>query len=91
MAEVTIYTTPFCGYCHRAKHLLDNKGVPFEEIDVSHIEKRREMCERAPGAMTVPQIFIDGTGIGGCDELHDLEREGRLDAMLGLARAEQTD
>ncbi len=90
MADVTIYTTPYCGYCHRAKHLLDRKGVAFEEIDVSHIEKRREMWARAPGAMTVPQIFIDGNGIGGCDELHDLEREGRLDALLGVAGAGDT-
>jgi glutaredoxin 3 len=90
MADIVIYTTPFCGYCHRAKALLARKGADFTEIDVSAPEKRREMQERAPGAMTVPQIFIDGVGVGGSDELHALDRAGRLDALLGSAQPAPT-
>ncbi|TNE39157.1 MAG: glutaredoxin 3 [Alphaproteobacteria bacterium] len=86
MAQVTIYTGMMCGYCTRAKHLLKSKDVIFEEIDVSfspHL--REEMMERAGGRRTVPQIFIDGAHVGGCDELMDLERRGKLDPLLGLA------
>jgi glutaredoxin 3 len=83
MKTVEIYTTPICGYCMRAKRLLDGKGVPFTEIDVmGNPEKRAEMVRRSGGGRTVPQIFIDGTPIGGCDELHALERTGKLDPML---------
>ncbi|MSO91784.1 MAG: glutaredoxin 3 [Rhodospirillales bacterium] len=83
MANVEIYTSPFCGYCHRAKVLLHEKGVAFTEFDViSTPGKREEMMKRAGGRATVPQIFIDGKGIGGCDELHALDAAGRLDAML---------
>jgi glutaredoxin 3 len=86
MAEVVVYTSPFCGYCHRAKRLLTEKGVQFEEIDVMQNPQRRpEMVERAGGRTSVPQIFIDGKGIGGCDDLYELERAGKLDAMLGRA------
>jgi len=82
--EVVIYTKDWCPYCDRAKDLLARKGVPFTEIDVtSDAEREREMIERSDGRMTVPQIFIDGVGIGGCDEMHELEKEGRLDVMLG--------
>src|SRR5436853_334961 len=85
MANVEIYTQWGCGYCVRAKHLLDGKGVAFAEYDVTMGGPRKEeMRERAPGARTVPQIFIDGVGIGGCDELYALERAGKLDALLGL-------
>lgn len=81
--QVEIYTTPWCPYCLRAKHLLEKKGVDYTEIDVSFDgTKRAEMQERADGRGTVPQIFIGGTGIGGCDELHALERAGELDSML---------
>jgi len=81
--KVEIYTTPICGYCAMAKRLLTAKGVAFAEIDVmAHPEKRAEMTKRSGGGRTVPQIFIDGQSIGGCDELHALERRGRLDAML---------
>jgi glutaredoxin 3 len=83
MKTVEIYTTPICGYCMRAKRLLDQKGVAFTEIDVmGNPEKRAEMVQRSGGGRTVPQIFIDGTPIGGCDELHALERAGKLDPML---------
>jgi len=80
---VEIYTKPWCPYCIRAKMLLKRKGVAFTEIGVSgDEEKRAEMLARADGRHTVPQIFIDGVGIGGSDELHALERAGKLDPML---------
>ena len=83
MAKVEIYTSPFCGYCFRAKRLLDSKGVSFEEFDVMMDQaKREEMVERAGGRSTVPQVFIDGRHIGGCDELHALDRAGKLDPLL---------
>lgn len=83
MAKVEIYTSPFCGFCHRAKQLLSQKGISFQEIDVfSTPGARDEMMSRSHGRHTVPQIFIDNEGIGGCDDLFDLERHGKLDAML---------
>lgn len=83
MPTVEIYTTPFCPYCIRAKRLLQQKGVTFDEIDVSMARGRRqEMVERAAGRSTVPQIFIDGQGIGGCDELFALDHAGGLDPLL---------
>ena len=83
MKQVEIYTSPICGFCVRAKRLLDAKGVAYVERDVfAEPGARTEMVQRAEGRRTVPQIFIDGVGIGGCDELHALEREGRLDALL---------
>lgn len=82
MAKIEIYTTPFCGYCARAKGLLDAKGAAYEEMDVMMDDKKRtEMRERAR-RQTVPQIFINGEHIGGSDELAALERAGKLDAML---------
>jgi glutaredoxin 3 len=85
VAKVEIYTQWGCGYCVRAKHLLESKGVAFEEYDVTMGgPKKAEMRERAPGARTVPQIFIDGEAIGGCDELYALDRAGRLDRLLGI-------
>jgi glutaredoxin 3 len=84
LATVEIYTTPFCPYCQRAKELLKRKKVAFDEIDVMmDAGRRQEMNRRAKGRRTVPQIFIDDVGVGGCDELHALDRQGRLDAMLG--------
>ena len=84
-AKVEIYTKMFCGYCHRAKRLLESKHVDFVEYDITmDSQKRDEMRARAPGAMTVPQIFIDGAAIGGSDDLAALEREGKLDGLLGL-------
>ena len=83
MKTVEIYTTPICGYCAMAKRLLTQKGVPFVEIDVmADPGKRAEMVQRSGGGRTVPQIFIDGAPIGGCDDLHALERRGALDPML---------
>ncbi len=83
MAQVEIYTSPFCGYCSRAKRLLDQKGVSFNEIDVMSDNARRdEMTKRASGRHTVPQIFIDGKHIGGCDDLYALDRSGGLDPLL---------
>ena len=84
MAEIEIYTTPFCPYCARAKRLLGEKGVAFVEIDLWRFpERRAEMIERAGGRRTVPQLFVDGRAIGGSDELAELERRGELDAILG--------
>ena len=75
-----------CGYCHAAKRLLKSKGVEYEETDVLlHPRKRSEMTERANGRSTVPQIFIDGEHIGGCDELYELDAAGKLDPKLGIA------
>ena len=83
MPLIEVYTTQFCSYCSAAKALLGQKGAAFTEIDVSRDGKRREeMIERANGRMTVPQIFIGATHVGGSDELHALERAGKLDAML---------
>lgn len=83
MARVEIYTKAFCGYCSRAKRLLDAKGVDYEEYDLTlGGPKRAEMLQRAHGRSTVPQIFIDDRHVGGSDELHELERSGRLDTLL---------
>jgi glutaredoxin 3 len=85
MVNVTIYTRNWCGYCFRAKRLLEAKGVAFEEIDVDvDLAREREMIQRSGGRLTVPQVFIDGEHIGGSDELHDLERRGELDRLLGF-------
>jgi glutaredoxin 3 len=82
-AKVTIYTTPFCPYCHSAKALLKRKNVDFSEIDVSFDpQERQRMVTRAQGRRTVPQIFIGETHVGGSDELHSLERQGKLDPLL---------
>jgi glutaredoxin 3 len=83
MSQIEIYTTRYCPYCHAAKRLLSRKGVEFIEIDVSGDAKRRsEMVTRANGRMTVPQIFIGSTHVGGYDDLSALERAGRLDPLL---------
>jgi len=84
MPKVIMYSTRFCGYCTRARMLLEKKGVEFIDISVdSDPERRREMITRA-GRSTVPQIFIDDEHVGGCDELYELEFEGELDQKLGL-------
>jgi glutaredoxin 3 len=86
MADVVIYTRPFCGYCARALSLLSQKGVAFTEIEAGmDPDKRREMVQRAGGRSTFPQIFIGGAHIGGCDEMMALERDGKLDPMLHAA------
>lgn len=82
MSKVEIYTKEYCPYCQRAKELLRIKGVPFEEIDVTgHPEREAEMRQRS-GRTTVPEIFINGHLIGGCDELFTLDEQGRLDRLL---------
>ncbi len=79
---VEIYTSPLCGFCHRAKRLLDARGIPYVEYDVlMDRDRKQEMLARAEGRHTVPQIFIDGEGIGGSDELVEMDREGRLDDL----------
>jgi glutaredoxin 3 len=85
-SKVVVYTTLLCCFCHRAKALLRQKGVAFTEIDVGMDPvKRAEMTERAHGRHTVPQIFIDGKHVGGCDDLHALEEQGKLDLLLDQA------
>lgn len=81
--KVDIYTKFTCGFCHRAKQLLDSKNVQYTEHDISMGgPKKVEMQERAPNARTVPQIFIGDTHVGGSDDLAALERDGKLDALL---------
>ena len=83
MKPIEIYTTPWCGYCAAAKRLLTRKGAAFTEIDVgSNADLRSEMTRRSGGGQTVPQIFIGGRHVGGCDDLHDLDHAGRLDPLL---------
>jgi len=83
LPKVEIYTKMTCGFCFRAKKLLEIKKVPFEEYSVDFGgAKKSEMVERAGGRTTVPQIFIDGKHVGGCDELMWLEQDGKLDALL---------
>ena len=84
MVAVEIYTRPMCGFCYRAKKLLDSKGVGYTEYDICEkAGKKEEMERRAPGVRTLPQIFIDDAHIGGCDDLLAAENEGRLDRLLG--------
>ncbi len=83
MAAIDIYIKPTCPYCLRAQALLKKKGVAFQVIDINkEPERRPEMIERAGGRSTVPQIFIDGRHVGGCDDLHALDAAGQLDALL---------
>lgn len=83
MAKVEIYTKMTCPYCLRAKALLQRKGVELHEIAVDFGgEQRQQMIDRAGGRMTVPQVFIDGRHIGGCDDLFELEDMGKLDELL---------
>ena len=83
MAKVEIYTTPICPYCHAAKALLADKGVDYVEKSVVDPEARALMVERAHGRRTVPQIFIGDTHVGGYDDMAALDRQGRLDQLLG--------
>lgn len=85
MARVEIYTKWGCPYCVSAKALLKGKGVEFTEYDITMGgPKRDEMVERVPGARTVPQVLINGVPVGGSDDIHALDRQGRLDPLLGL-------
>lgn len=83
MADVTIYVTGYCPYCHRAKALLDRKGVAYTAIDVSNDREKRAWLTEVTGQHTVPQTFINGRPVGGCDDLHALDRRGELDRLLG--------
>jgi glutaredoxin 3 len=87
MSKVVIYTTSMCCYCHRAKDLLRQKGVQFVEIDASARDVRADMIQKAGGRTSVPQIWIGGDHVGGCDDLYALDRAGRLDPMLGPQNA----
>ena len=83
MAEVVIYTKPGCPYCSSAMALLNQKGAEFTEIVASNDpEKKQEMMQRSGGRATFPQIFINGSHVGGCDDIQALERRGELDALL---------
>jgi len=83
MNNIDVYTLPFCGYCYRATQLFKKKGFEYSEIDVSSDSDRKsEMIARANGNHTVPQIFIFGHYVGGCDELYALDRDGKLDGIL---------
>lgn len=82
-AQIKMYVRKWCGYCTAAEHLLDEKGVDYEKIDVTgDQEKRRWLVEVTHGRTTVPQIFIDGESIGGYDDLRALDRRGDLDRMI---------
>lgn len=82
MPQIEIYTTPLCGYCAAAKRLLARKGAAYTEIDASDPAIRAAMMQRAKGGRTIPQIFIGGQHVGGSDDLHALDRAGKLDALL---------
>jgi glutaredoxin 3 len=86
MAQITIYTTNWCQYCHGAKALLRSKSVAFDEVDVTDEPEKRKEMERLSQRRTVPQIFIDGRAIGGYDEARMLDATGELDKLLGIVR-----
>jgi glutaredoxin 3 len=81
-ARITMYGTDWCGYCARARRLLDAKGVKYEEIDVDIVEGARAEMQAKSGRSTIPQIFINDQHIGGADDLHALDADGRLDPLL---------
>lgn len=86
-SAVVMYSTRVCPYCVRAKMLLQKRGIPFDEIDVSNDEEKRTWLRQVTGRRTVPQIFIHGQSIGGSDELHALDRAGELQRMLSKSPA----
>lgn len=86
MALVEIYTRPMCGFCYKAKKLLDKKGISYTEYDIwEEKDRREEMIDRAAGASTVPQIFVGDVHVGGCDDLLSKEQDGSLDELLDRA------
>jgi len=90
MARVEIYTTMLCPFCWRAKKLLEERGAAFQEVDVMcDGSLRNEMRQRAGGRTSVPQIFINGQHVGGCDELYALDRAGKLKPLLEQPASEQ--
>jgi len=82
MQKIIIYTTTTCPYCVRAKALLDRKGTTYQEINAEYPSVREEMVQKAGGRKTVPQIFIGDFHVGGCDDLYELEKQGKLDERL---------
>lgn len=84
MKNITIYTTNTCPYCVKAKALLNKKNAIFTEINVEDEEKRNKMVELTSGKRSVPQIFIGDQHVGGCDDLYELEHQGKLDQLLAL-------
>lgn len=86
MKKVTIYTTNWCGYCHRAKRVLAGHGVPFVEVDVTDSPDQRRWLLEKTGSRTVPQIFFDEQSVGGCTDLEDIVRRGKLDELLGRSK-----
>lgn len=83
MQKIVIYTASLCPYCHLAKELLRTKGAAFEEVDVTgRSDLRAAMAAKAGGRSTVPQIWIGETHVGGCDDLHELDRDGKLDSLI---------
>ena len=85
MKKITIYTTPYCPFCIRAKQLLKNKNIDFHEIDLSEEPDQFDvMSKKSNGARTVPQIFANDTHIGDCDYIHELDNKGELDKILGI-------
>ena len=84
MPKIEVFCTPFCPYCIRAKKLLENKNVEYEEIRVDQLPERHDEMIKRSNRTSVPQIFIDDYHVGGCDDLFDLEAEGTLDTRLGL-------
>jgi glutaredoxin 3 len=84
MPDIVIYTKPYCPYCNRAKALFKQKDVPYTEINIQGNEAlRTEMVTKSGGSTTVPQIFINGKHIGGCDDMYALQASGKLDGLLG--------
>ncbi len=84
MVKIEIYSKNYCPYCTKVKALFDRKGVKYTEFDIQNdAEKQAEMMKRAEGRRTVPQVFIDDIGYGGCDDLYALDSAGKLDAILG--------
>lgn len=86
-ARVRVFSTDYCPYCDRAKALLERRGIPFDEIDVSHDSAKRAWLVATTGRRTVPQIFIDDVPIGGSDELHALDRRGALRELAVVTAA----
>ena len=84
MAKVEVFCTPFCPYCVRAKKLLESKNVEYEDIRVDQLPERHDEMIKRSNRTSVPQIFIDGFHVGGCDDLFELEAEGSLNSRLGL-------
>lgn len=87
MPKIEVYASMWCGFCHRAKALLNAKGVQFTEYDVDNDPDRRREMQTRGGGYTVPQIFVDDKPVGGCDEIHALDRQGKLDALIGAGNA----